>query len=146
MATSIPASMSFEEISDFNLSSETLLVSVNQNPSYWQSVIRHIANNASINLQILRENSDLQSRIELLEFADEQLVQAQNQVQQNIGEKHIYEQNIQNLTEQLRQAHVGNGTLGTPRMAKSATHRNPEMFDGNKTKLEAFLAQLNLKL
>ena len=31
-------------------------------------------------------------------------------------------------------------------MAKLATHPNPEKFNGDKTKLEAFLAQLNLKL
>ena len=66
-------------------------------------------------------------------------------MQQNIGEKRIYEQNIQNLTEQLRQAHV-NGTLGIPCMAKSATYPDPEKFNSDKTKLEAFLAQLNLKL
>ena len=81
----------------------------------------------------------------MLESADKQLIQAQNQVQQSIGEKCVYEQNIQNLTEQLRQAHV-NGTLRIPRVAKSATHPNPEKFNGDKTKLEALLAQLNLKL
>ena len=75
----------------------------------------------------------------MLESADEQLVQAQNQAQQSIGEKRVYEQNIQNLTEQLRQANV-NGTLGIPRVAKSATYPNPEKFNGDKTKLEAFLA------
>ena len=31
-------------------------------------------------------------------------------------------------------------------MAKSATHPDPEKFNGDKTKLEVFLAQLNLKL
>ena len=31
-------------------------------------------------------------------------------------------------------------------MAKSATHPNSEKFNSDKTKLEAFLAQLNLKL
>ena len=137
--------MSFEKISDLTSSPETLLASVNQNPSCWQSVICHIANDASIYPQILQENTDLRSRVELLESVDQQLVQAQNQVQQNIGEKRIYEQNIQNLTEQLRQAHV-NGPLGISRMAKSATHPDPEKFNSDKTKLEAFLAQLNLKL
>ena len=49
------------------------------------------------------------------------------------------------MTEQLRQAHV-NGTLRIPRVAKSATHLDPEKFNGDKMKLEAFFAQLNLKL
>ena len=71
--------MSFEEISDLNSSPETLLASVNQNPSCWQFVIRHIANDASIYPQILQENTDLRSRVELLKSVDEQLVQAQNQ-------------------------------------------------------------------
>ena len=66
-------------------------------------------------------------------------------MQQSIGENRVYEQNIQNLIEQLRQAHV-NGTLGIPRVAKSATHPDPKKFNGDKTKLEAFLTQLNLKL
>ena len=137
--------MSFEEISDLTSSPETLLASVNQNPSRWQFVIRHIANDASIYPQILQENTDLWSRVELLESVDEQLVQAQNQAQQSIGEKRVYKQNIQNLTKQLCQAHV-NSTLGILRVAKSATHSDPEKFNGDKTKLEAFLAQLNLKL
>ena len=72
--------MSFEEISDLTLSLETLFASVNQNPSCWQSVIHHIANDAFIYTQILQENTDLRFRVELLESIDEQLVQAQNQV------------------------------------------------------------------
>ena len=79
MAASTPASMSFEEISDLTLSLETLFASVNQNPSRWQSVIRHIANDAFIYPQILQENTDLRSRVELLESVDKQLVQTQNQ-------------------------------------------------------------------
>lgn len=66
-------------------------------------------------------------------------------MQQSTGEKRIYERNIQNLIEQLRQAHV-NGTLRIPCIAKSATHPDPKKFNSNKTKLKAFLAQLNLKL
>ena len=89
MAASTPASMSFKEISDLTSSPETLLASVNQIPSRWQSVIRHITNDASIYPQILQENTDLQSRVELLESVDKQLVQAQNQAQQSIGEKRI---------------------------------------------------------
>ena len=89
--------MSFEEISNLTSSPKTLLASVNQNPSRWQFVIRHIANNASIYLH--QENTDLRSQVELLESVDEQLIQAQNQAQQNIQEKRVYKQNIQNLTE-----------------------------------------------
>lgn len=81
-----------------------------------------------------------------MESADKQLIQAQNQVQQSIGEKRIHERNIFNLIKKLRQVHIGNCTLVTPRVAKSATHLNPEKFNGDKTKLEVFLIQLNLKL
>ena len=66
-------------------------------------------------------------------------------MQQNIREKRIYKQNIENLTEQLRQADV-NGTLGISCMSKSAIYPSLEKFNGNITKLEAFFAQLNLKL
>ena len=127
------------------LSPETLFTSVNQNFSRWQSVIRHITNDASIYPQIFEENTDLRSQVDLLESADKQLIQAQNQVQQSIREKHVYGQNIQNLTEQLCQTHV-NSTLGIPCVAKSATHFDPKKFNGDKTKLRAFFAQLNLKL
>ena len=72
--------MFFEEISDLISSPETLLASVNQNPSRWQFVIRHIANDTSIYPQILQENTNLQSQVELLKSADKQLIQAQNQV------------------------------------------------------------------
>lgn len=94
--------MSFEEISDLTSSLKFFPTSVNQNSSCWQSVIRHIANVASIHSQIIQKNSDLQSWVELLESADKQLVQAQYQVLQSIGEKHIYKRNIGNLTEQFR--------------------------------------------
>ena len=66
-------------------------------------------------------------------------------MQQSIREKRVYKQNIQNLTEQLRQAHI-NCTSEIPRMAKSATYPNPEKFNDDKTKLKAFLTQLNLQL
>ena len=62
-----------------------------------------------------------------------------------MGEKHIYKQNIQNLTEQLHQVHV-NGPLGIPCMAKLATYPNLKKFNSDKTKLKAFFAQLNFKL
>ena len=141
----MPASIFFEEISNLSSSPETLLASVNQNHFRWQSVIRHITNDASIYPQILQKNTDLQSWVELLESVDKQLAQPQNQAQRSIGEKRVYEQNIQNLTEQLHQVHV-NGTFRIPRVAKSATHPDPKKFNGDKTKLEAFFTQLNLKL
>ena len=102
MAASMLASMFFEEISDLTSSLETLLALVNQNLFCWQSVIRHIDNDISIYPQMLPENTDLQSWVELLESENKQLVQAQNQTRQSIGEKCVYKQNIQNLTEQLR--------------------------------------------
>ena len=90
MATLTPASIFFKEILDHTLSPETLLASVNQKLSRWQSVIRHIANDPFIYPQIFQKNIDLQSRIELLESIDKQLVQAQNQMQQSIREKRVY--------------------------------------------------------
>ena len=81
----------------------------------------------------------------IVEIYKKQLIQAQNKVQQSIGEKCIYEENIQNLTEHFHQAHV-NGILGISCVVKSATHPNPKKFNGDKTKPEAFFAQFNLKL
>ena len=78
MAASTPVSISFEEILDLTSSPETFLVSVNQNPSCWQSVIHNIANHASIYLQILQKNTELRSQVELVESVDKQLVQVQN--------------------------------------------------------------------
>ena len=70
----MPVLMFFEAILDLTLSSETFLTSVNQNPLCWLSVIRHIANDASIYPQIFQKNIDLRSRVKLLEFANKQLV------------------------------------------------------------------------
>ena len=81
----------------------------------------------------------------MLQSADKQLVQAQNQVKHNIEKKRIYEQNIQNLTKQLCQVHV-NSSLRISRIAKSVTQTNLEKFNGDKIKLKTFFAQLNLKL
>ena len=94
MVTSIIVSISFKKISDLTSSQETLLICVNLNPSCWQSVICYIANDTFIYSQIFQENTDLWLWVELLESADKQLVQAQNQVQQNIRKKCVYEQNI----------------------------------------------------
>ena len=66
-------------------------------------------------------------------------------MQQSIGEKRVYKQNIQNLIEQLCQPHV-NSTLGIPHVAKSTNHSDPKKFNGDKTKLKAFLTEINLKL
>ena len=70
--------MSFEKILDLILSSETLLTSVNQNSSRRQSVIHYIAIDAFIYPPIFQENTDLQSRVKLLESVNKQPVQAQN--------------------------------------------------------------------
>ena len=52
---------------------------------------------------------------------------------------------MQNLTEQFWQAYV-NGISKISCMDKLTIHPNPKKFNGDKTKLEAFLPQLNLKL
>ena len=70
MAISMPVLILFEEISDLTFSSKTFLASVNQNSSCWQFVICQIANDASIYPQIFHKNTDLRSRVELLESVD----------------------------------------------------------------------------
>lgn len=49
------------------------------------------------------------------------------------------------MIEKLYQAHI-NGSLTIHCIAKFATHLNPEKFNDDRTKLEVFFAQLNLKL
>lgn len=65
-------------------------------------------------------------------------------MQQSIEKKRIYKRNIQNLIVQLCQASV-NSILGISHVAKSATHPNPEKFNGYNSKLDKFFAWLNLK-
>lgn len=86
--------MTFEEITKLTATPEELLASVNKNPSRWQLVIRHVANDASQYARILPENAELLARVQALETANEQLAHARDQIQQNIGEQRIYERNI----------------------------------------------------
>ena len=147
-----PTPISWEECNLLTSSPEVLSKSVTSEPSRWQHFIRSVANDASLYSQVLQEKAELQARVNALEGVDEQRVNALNQYHQSLGAQQVYQQQAQDhaeqlrqAQEQLRQAQFTESSL-TPRTFRSPKHPDPEKFNGDKTKLEAFLTNLHLKL
>ena len=145
MASQTPAPLSLEECALLTNSTEDLLTSVKQDPARWQLFIRNVARDASLYPRIIQENSDLQARVLALESTDERLAAVLNQLQQSAGAQRMLENQVRDLTDRLILSQ-SNGSSSVPRITKSPNHPDPDKFDGDKAKLEAFLAQLNIKL
>ena len=62
-----------------------------------------------------------------------------------MGAQRLLEDQVSRLTDRLI-AFSQNGSLSVPRITKSANHPDPEKYNGDRAKLEAFRAQINLKL
>ena len=140
-----PPPMSLAECDAHTASPESLSASVTSNPGRWQYFIRSMAHEASLYSQVLQEKAELQARVDALEGVDEQRANVLNQYHQSLGAQQVYRQQVQDLTEQLRLAQFTESS-STPRTFRSPKHPDPEKFNGDKTKLEAFLTNLHLKL
>ena len=137
--------MTLEECSRLISSLENFQTSVTQDPARWQHTISLLLQEASSYSQVFQKNSDLQAQINALESSDQQLATTRNQLQQKEGALQMSENRVRNLTDRLL-SFSQNSSLSVPRTTKSPNHPDPEKFNGDKTKWEAFRAQTNLKL
>ena len=145
MADQRPAPITLEECALLTNSPEDLLASVKEDPSRWQQFIRNAAHDASQLPRVMQESSEYLARIQLLESTDEQLSAALNQLRQKEGALQLSEDRVRDLTDRLFSSSQ-NGSLSVPRITKSPNHPDPEKFNGDKTKWEAFRAQVNIKI
>ena len=145
MASETPASMTLEECSQLISSPETFQTSVIQDPARWQHTIGLLIREASRCTRILQENSDLQARVQVLESSDEQAATLPNQLRQKEGALQMSENRVRDLTDRLL-SFSQTSLQSVPRITKSPNHPDPEKFNGDKTKWEAFRAQINIKL
>ena len=145
MADQPPAPLTLEECAQLIQSPENLLASVQQDPARWQLFIHNIAHDATQYPRVFQENSNLQARVQSLESSNEQHATTSNQLQQSLGAQRLLEDQVTRLTDRLITSSQ-NGSLSVPRATKSANHPDPEKYNGDRAKLEAFRAQINLKL
>ena len=98
---------------------------------------------------------DLTEKVNALEGVDEELANAREQVKeghdalnQALGAHTVYKDQNAKLTRQLQLAQSSNSNLvaPVPQARPSPNHPNPDKFNGDKTKLEAFITQLRIKL
>ena len=121
------------------ISATALINSVTSQPEYWLqnlTALQHAYNNLTV------ANNTLTERVNALEGVDEELAKARKSV--SITQVALN----QSLTEQLRlmQQNSAVTTSHAPTSRPSPDHPDPDKFSGDKTKLEAFITQLRIKL
>ena len=126
------------------LNSADLVVSINAQSDFWLE-----------NLKALQQTFvKLIDRVNALEGVDAELANARKQVKEghnvlNQAQRahNLYKDQNAELTRQLQLAQSLNSNLVAPVQARpSPNYPNPDKFNGDKTKLEAFITQLRIKL
>ena len=121
------------------------MVSINAQPDIWLE-----------NLKALQQAFvELTNRVNILEGVDAELANTREQVKESHdalnqaqGAHNLYMDQNAELTRQLQLAQLSNLNLAvTPVQARpSPNHPDPDKFNEDKTKLEAFVTQLRIKL
>ena len=156
----------FDEATTLNTA---LVVSINAQPDFWLKNLKDLqeAYNKLVvkNNEVVTTNTNLTTLInnltekvnafkdvdEELANAREQVIEGHDSLNQTFGAHTVYKDQIAELTEQLQLAQLLNSNLVTtsvvPVQARpSPNHPDPDKFNGDKTKLEAFVTQLCIKL
>ena len=125
--------------------SAVLVTSINAQPDFWLE-----------NLKALQQAFvELTDRVNALEGVDAELANAREQVKEshdalNQAQRahNLYKDQNAELTRQLQLAQLSNSNLvaPVPQARPSPNHPDPDKFNGDKTKLEAFVTQLHIKL
>ena len=120
------------------VSAAALVHSVTSQPEYWLqclTALQHAYSNLTF------ANNTLNERVNALEGVDEELAKACASV--TVTQEALNH----SLTEQLRLMQQSPATTSfTPTSRPSPNHPDPDKFNGDKTKLEAFITQLQIKL
>ena len=150
----------FQRVFDEAIALTTALTnSINARPDFWLENLKALqqaySNLSALNNTLTTTNEILTNRISSLEDADEQFASAHesaaatnNTLNQALKAHKVYKNQNAELSRQLQLAQSSNLNLSVaPVQARpSPNHPNPDKFNGDKTKLEAFVTQLCIKL
>ena len=142
-----PQPITLEECDALTSSLNVFSESVTADPSRWLHFIRSAAFDASHYPQALQEKDALQARVDALEGVDAEKADLLNRYHQALGAQQVYQQQLLDTRKQLEQFRLVQpaGSSPVPRTYRSPKHPDPEPFDGDKTKLDPFFANLHLK-
>ena len=124
--------------------SAALVTSITSQPDYWLQNLTALqgvySDLSTTNTRFVASNVELGERIQALEGVDKELAKARASV--------VATQEALNhsLIKQLRLMQQGPVTTSHPTSRPLPNHPDPEKFNGDKTKLEAFITQLRIKL
>ena len=156
MDTTLPFPSNFQRV--FNKAtasnSAALVASINAQPDFWLENLKALQKSYT---ELTALNTILTEGVYLLKGVDEELATAcesvaasKNFLNQAFRAYTVYKDWIAELTEQLQLAQVLNLNLAAPvapiQARPSPNHSDPDKFNRDKTKLEAFVTQLCIKL
>ena len=152
----------FQRVFDQAIVSTTTLTNlINSQPDFWLENFKALqlaySELLTTNSNLTTKNTKLAERIDALEGVDKELTSARkliaagnNALNQALGAHTVYKDQNAKLTRQLQLAQLLNLNLAAapvPQQARpSSNHPDLDKFNGDKTKLEAFVTQLRIKL
>ena len=129
------------------MSTSTLTNSINSQPDYWLENLKALQ---QAFVDLTTTNTTLRKKINALEGVDKELVTARDSVaathdalNQALEGQTVYKDQVAELTRQLAQSSSNLVAPIAPVHTKlSPKHPDLDKFNGDKTKLEAFITQL----
>ena len=135
------------------MSTTTLTNSINSQPNYWLENLKALQ---QAFVDFTTTNTTLCEKINALEGVDKELAIARNSVtathdalNEALRGQTVYKDQVAKLTRQLAQSNsnlAAASVAPVPQARPSPNDPNPDRFNGDKTKLEAFVTQLYIKL
>ena len=150
MGTTPPAPSNFQRVLNETTTSNTAFVaSISAQPDFW---LEHLKALQKAFANLTKRVNALKSVDKELASACESAAAAHNALNQALGAQTVYKDQNAKLTKQLQVAQSWNLNLAAasvtpvPQARPSPNHPDPDKFNGDKTKLEAFTTQLRIKL
>ena len=135
------------------MSTTTLTNFINFQPDYWLENFKALQ---QAFVDPTTTNNTLREKINALEGVDKELAIARDSVtaihdalNQALGGQTVYKNQVAELTRQLAQSNLNLAAASVAPVLQarpSLNHSDPDKFNGDKTKLEAFVTQLRIKL
>ena len=135
-----------------------LVASISARPEFWLENLKALQKAyvklTTTNTNLTTSINNLTEKVNALEGVDEELASAcklvkdgHDSLNQAIGAHNFYKDQNAKLTRQFQLAQSSNSNLVAPVQARpSPNYPDLDKFNGDKTKLEAFITQLRIKL
>ena len=161
MDTTLPSPSDFQRIFHKVTASNSaaLVASINAQLDFWLKNLKALQESytklTALNTTLTTTNTELVERVNALEGVDEELVNArklvkkgQDALNQALRAHNLCKNQNTELTKQLQLAQLSNSilTVAPVQARPSPNHPDSDKFNGDKTKLEAFVTQLRIKL